>query len=157
MATAKRYVKALSKLLGLNPIETHLILSSLTEHVKSSNFSIESMAKNLNRSMKSIQLKSLEEKLEKINRKRENPNALMYKQRIIELYQDNENGAGFGYKKIYQILLASCKNEEERKTVISSSSIRIHLHEKWNIPKNTNRRIPKEAIAVRKLQGVIFF
>ncbi len=74
-----------------------------------------------------------------------NPYAMKHKKRIEELYDK-----GLGYVKIHKALLTSCQTEEEKKEVISPSAIRTYLHDKWEIPKDTTRRIPIAAANARR-------
>lgn len=155
MAEAKRYIKALSKTLGIEPSNLQTIFADLKVHINTHQYSIESMANILNKNLQDAYRNKDEKIREQAARKKENPNALKHKNKIIELYLGNEYGPGLGYKKIHQLLLESCENEEEKKKVISPSTIRLYLHKKWNIPKDRDRRTPIQATEARR-QGPIF-
>ena len=71
------------------------------------------------------------------------PYGIKNKKKIIGLYKRGKDGKTFGYKAIYNLLISECGGDKKlEEEVISPSTIRTYLHERWGISINWRHRTP---------------
>lgn len=155
MGRDPREITSLAKTLNISSKTSKEMTQKLLIYANSgTKLNIARVADILNKELNKAFKERDKKKLETAIIERENLYAANHKSEIIKLYLGSKINKGLGYVSIKKVLLANCKNEEERKAVISASTINTYLHDKWGIPKDRTRRVPIPAANARRKQNI---
>ena len=151
-----RNIKKLAKILGYTPSEMKSVLDNsrgLIYHKvdKGLRLSSDEIARYLYNNLKDIFEERRIQYIEDAKKEGILPYGKKNKDKIIGLYKRGKDGKPFGYKAIHNLLISECRGDKKlEKEVISASTIRTYLHERWSVSQNWRHRTPYQAIRKRK-------